>query len=38
MKRPSRVLGVNIKMNIEDIRREEWTWTRSEVVLCEVTS
>jgi len=31
LKRPSRVLGDNIKMNVAEIRREEWIWTRGEL-------
>jgi hypothetical protein len=31
MKRPSRVLGDNIKIKVAEIRREDWIWTRSEL-------
>jgi len=31
MKRPSCVLGDNIKMNVAEIRREEWILTRDEL-------
>jgi len=31
IKRPSCVLGDNIKMNVAEIRREEWIWTRGEL-------
>jgi hypothetical protein len=29
--RPSRAVGDNIKMNVAEIRREEWIWTRCEL-------
>jgi hypothetical protein len=31
MKRPSRALEDNIKMNVAEMRREEWIWTRGEL-------
>jgi len=31
MKSPSCILGDNIKMNVAEIRREEWIWTRCEL-------
>jgi hypothetical protein len=31
MKRPNRVVGNNIKINVVEIRREKWNWTRCEL-------